>query len=77
VPPAVAGRQGAGGAAMRWFAIWLLLTAVYAGVQLLCRLAARGTPLFQRADLAFLLVIPAAQVVALALLAFATPRRRR
>jgi hypothetical protein len=73
----VLGRRPAGGAAVRWLAIWLLLIAVYAGVQLLCRLAARGTPLFQRADLAFLLLIPAAQVAALALLAFATPRRRR
>jgi len=58
----------------RWLAVWLLLTAVYAGALVVCR-ALTSQPLFGRSDLVDLLLIPAAQVAALAVLA-ATARPR-
>lgn len=64
---------------MRWLAVWLLLTAVYAAALLLCRPLA-GAPAFgplSRADLAGLLLVPPAQVAALAALAAANAQRRK
>jgi hypothetical protein len=58
----------------RWFAVWLLLTAVYLAALLLCR-PLTGQLHFGRADLIDLLLIPAAQVAALAAVA-ATARQR-
>jgi len=63
-------------AAVRWLAVWLLLTAVYLAVLLLCR-PLTGQPLFGRADLADLLLIPAAQVAALAALTVTARERRK
>lgn len=66
---------------MKWLAVWLLLTGAYLGALLLCR-ALTGQPLFTRADLLDLLLIPAAQIAALAAVAVtaasaAAARRRR
>jgi hypothetical protein len=66
-------------AAVRWLAVWLLLTAVYAGALVLCRPLTRqaGQPLFGRADLVDLLLIPAVQLAALAALAATAGLRSR
>jgi hypothetical protein len=64
---------------LRWLAVWLLLTVVYAGALVLCRPLA-GAPVFgqlSRGDLANLLLIPAAQVAALAALAATKAQRRQ
>jgi hypothetical protein len=61
---------------VRWLAVWLLLTAVYLAGLLLCR-PLTGQTLFSRADLVDLLLIPAAQAVALAALALTARHRRR
>jgi hypothetical protein len=63
---------------MRWLAVWLLLTAVYAGVLVVCR-PLTGQPLWSGTgtDLAELLLIPAVQVAALAALAVTARQRRR
>jgi hypothetical protein len=61
---------------VRWLAVWLLLTAVYLAALLLCR-PLNGQPLFGRADLVDLLLIPAAQVAALAALAVTARARRK
>ncbi|HEY6323457.1 MAG TPA: hypothetical protein VJA16_18100 [Thermoanaerobaculia bacterium] len=60
---------------MKWLAIWLLLTAVYLAALALCH-PLTGQPLFTSVDLVDLLLIPAAQVAALAAVA-ATARLRR
>lgn len=60
---------------MKWLAVWLLLTAVYLGALALCH-PLTGKPLFTRVDLVDTLLIPAAQVAALAALV-ATARQRR
>ena len=60
---------------MKWLAVWLLLTAVYLAALALCR-PLTGQPLFTRVDLVDTLLIPAAQVAALAAVA-ATARLRR
>ena len=62
--------------AVRWLAVWLLLTAVYVAGLLLCR-PLTGQALFSRADLVDLLLIPAAQVAALAAVAVTARQRRR
>ena len=66
-------------AAVKWLAVWLLLTVVYAAALLLCRPLAGAPPFgpFSRADLAGLLLVPAAQVAALAALAAANSERRK
>jgi hypothetical protein len=64
---------------MKWLTVWLLLTAVYLGALLACRLLG-GDPLLTRADLPNLLLIPAVQSAALAgvaaLAATSAPRRK-
>jgi hypothetical protein len=62
--------------AVRWLAVWLLLTAVYAGALVLCR-PLTGQLGFSRADLVDLLLIPAVQAAALAALAAAARQRRK
>jgi hypothetical protein len=64
---------------LRWLAVWLLLTVVYAAALVVCRPLA-GAPAFgplSRGDLANLLLIPAAQVAALAALAVTHSERRK
>ena len=61
---------------MKWLAVWLLLTAVYVAALALCR-PLTGEPLFTRADLVDALLIPAAQVAALAALATVASLRRK
>ncbi len=61
-------------AALRWFAVWLLLTAVFALGLALCR-RIMGAALFSRDDLLYLAAVPLAQVAALAALAWTDPRR--
>ncbi len=61
---------------MRWLAVWLLLAAVYLAGLLVCR-PLTGQALFGRADLVDLLLIPAAQVAALAALAVTARGRRK
>jgi hypothetical protein len=61
---------------MKWLGVWLLLTAVYVAALVLCRLLT-GTPFYGRADLATLVLIPAAQVAALAIVATASAHRHR
>lgn len=61
---------------MKWLGVWLLLTAVYVAALLLCRLLT-STPLFGHTDTATLLLIPAAQVAALAIVATASAHRHR
>jgi hypothetical protein len=74
--PADASDPRSGAAAVRWLAVWLLLTAVYAGALVLSR-PLTGQPLYSRADLVDLLLIPAVQAVALAGLAAAARQRRK
>jgi hypothetical protein len=64
---------------VRWLAVWLLLTAVYGAALLLCRPLAGAPPFgpFSRSDLAGLLLVPPAQVAALAALAATNARRRK
>jgi hypothetical protein len=59
---------------MRWLAVWLLLTVVLLLGLLLGHRVASGT-LLTRDDLAYLVLIPLAQVAALAALAYTNPRR--
>jgi len=61
---------------MKWLAVWLLLTAVYLGALVLCR-PLTGQPLFTRADLVDVLLVPAAQVAALAAVATTSRLRRK
>jgi hypothetical protein len=60
---------------VKWLAVWLLLTAVYLAALALCR-PLTGQPLLTSVDLVDVLLIPAAQVAALAAVA-ATARLRR
>ena len=64
---------------LRWLAVWLLLTVVYAAALVLCRPLAGAPPFgpLGRGDLADLLLIPAAQVIALAALAAANAERQK
>ena len=64
---------------LRWLAVWLLLTVVYAAALVLCRPLAGAPPFgpLSRGDLANLLLIPAAQVAALAALAATHSERRK
>jgi hypothetical protein len=61
---------------VKWLAVWLLLTVVYLAGLLLCR-PLTGQTLFRGADLVDLLLIPAAQVAALAALAVTARQRRK
>jgi nucleoside recognition membrane protein YjiH len=61
---------------VRWLAVWLLLTAVYLAALALSR-PLTGRSLFTSADLVDTLLIPAAQVAALAALAATASLRRK
>lgn len=55
---------------MRWFAVWLVLTAVYLVGLLALSLLVEGDWRLTREDLAHLAVVPVAQVAALRVVAF-------
>lgn len=62
---------------MRWFAVWLVLTAVYLVGLLALSLLVEGDWRLTREDLAHLAVVPVAQVAALRVVAFVRRQGQR